>query len=123
MAHTDCDSLLNCTFANIMGYAKERSKLEKLSEKTTGLQSYDVKSLTVITDIYEQYSHIIRILKNKAPDAFNDLYLNELQQIKECKRQMKLVEEEEIRQTSFTNYKETLLVALKKTIKATSENE
>ncbi len=104
-----------------MGFAKERKKLEKLSEKTTGLQHYDDKSLAVITDIFEQYSHTVRILKNKNAEAFHDLYLNELQQVKACKRSLKLAEEEEDRQANFITYKETLLDALTKTIQASTD--
>ena len=99
-----------------MGYSKERKKLEKLSEKISKLQQYDAKNLVVITDIYEQYSHTARILKNKEPEAFNELYLNELQQVKECKRKLKVVEENENIEVNFVKYKETLLDALSKTI-------
>ena len=99
-----------------MGYSKERKKLEKLSEKISKLQQYDAKNLVVITDIYEQYSHTARILKNKEPDAFNELYLNELQQVKECKRKLKLVEESENIEVNFVKYKDTLINALSKTI-------
>lgn len=100
-----------------MAYTKERKKLEKLSEKITSLQNYDDKSLAIISDIYEQYSHTVRILKNKAPEMFNELYLNELQQVKEHKRLLKVGEEED-RQVNFINYKEALLDALTKTIQA-----
>ncbi|TJZ53712.1 hypothetical protein FAZ15_16950 [Sphingobacterium olei] len=100
-----------------MAYTKERKKLEKLVEKITGLQHYDDKSLAIISDIYEQYSHTVRILKNKAPEMFNELYLNELQQVKEFKRILKVGEEED-RQVNFINYKEALLDALTKTIHA-----
>lgn len=103
-----------------MAYAKERKKLEKLSEKITGLQNYDGKSLTIITDIYDQYSHTARILKNKDAEIFNELYLNELQQVKECKRLLKVGEEED-RQVNFVSYKETLSDALAKTIQAIKE--
>ena len=99
-----------------MGFTKERKKLEKLSEKVTGLKEYDAKNLVIITDIYEQYSHTARILKNKEPDAFNDLYLNELQQVKECKRRLKLIEEEENKAVNFIKYKDALINALTKTI-------
>lgn len=101
-----------------MGFTKERKKLEKLSEKITGLQQNDAKSLAIITDIYEQYSHTARILKNKEPDAFNDLYLNELQEVKACKRNLKLAEEDEIREVNFNKYKDALIDALTKTIQA-----
>lgn len=100
-----------------MAYAKERKRLEKLSEKITDLQNYDDKSLTVITHIYEQYSHTIRILKNKDAETFNDLYLKELQQVKELKRLLKVGEGED-RQVNFINYKTALSDALKKTIQA-----
>lgn len=102
-----------------MGYAKERGKLEKLSAKMTALTGYDDKNLKVITDVYEQYSHTVRILKNKDSDSFNALYENDLQQIKECKRSLKLSEEDEVRQAVFVKYKDTLLVAIEKTIEAT----
>lgn len=101
-----------------MGFTKERKKLEKLSEKVTALKQYDAKSLVVITDCYEQYSHTARILKNKEPDVFNELYLNELQQVKACKRNLKLVEEVENCEVNFNKYKETLIAAMHKTIEA-----
>ncbi|WP_140939672.1 hypothetical protein [Sphingobacterium lumbrici] len=103
-----------------MAYTKERKKLEKLSEKITSLQNYDDKSLTIITDIYEQYSHTTRILKNKDTETFNELYLNELQQVKECKRILKVGEEED-RQVNFIKYKETLSNALEKTIQTAKD--
>lgn len=105
-----------------MGYAKERGKLEKLSEKTTKLAIYDEKSLAIITDIYEQYSHTVRILKNKDADSFMELYQNELQQVKECKRLIKQSEEEGDRQNMFIEYRDVLAKAIEKTIQATKES-
>lgn len=105
-----------------MGWTKERKKLEKLSEKITTLQNYDGQNLTIITDIFEQYSHTVRILKNKATATFNDLYLNELQQVKECKKLLKDGQEED-RQVNFVTYKEALIDALAKTIAATNSTE
>ncbi|TKB97523.1 hypothetical protein [Pedobacter cryophilus] len=103
-----------------MGYAKERGKLEKLSTKISALTNYDDKSLTIITDIFEQYSHSIRILKNKNPEAFTNLYENELQQVKLVKRQLKLSEEAD-RQDSFINYRDALLTALNSAINVTKQ--
>ena len=103
-----------------MGYAKERGKLEKLSTKVSGLTNYDDKSLTIITDIFEQYSHSIRILKNKNPEAFNNLYETELQQVKLVRRSLKLSEEAD-RQDSFNNYKDALLAALNSAISVTKQ--
>ncbi|MGY4386495.1 hypothetical protein ACVWYN_003550 [Pedobacter sp. UYP24] len=98
-----------------MGYAKERGKLEKLSTKVSGLTNYDDKSLAVITDIFEQYSHAVRILKNKNPETFTELYQNELEQVKVVKRLLKLSEEAD-RQDNFIKYKESLLSALNSAI-------
>ncbi len=103
-----------------MGYAKERGKFEKLSTKVSGLTNYDDKTLVVITDIYEQYSHSLRILKNKNPEVFIALYQNELQQIKEVKKALKESEEAD-RQDKFIKYKEALLQALNNIIQATKE--
>ena len=103
-----------------MGYAKERGKLEKLSTKVGGLTNYDDKSLTIITDIFEQYSHSIRILKNKNPEAFNQIYENELQQVKLVRRLLKLSEEAN-RQDSFINYRDALLAALNNAITVTKQ--
>jgi hypothetical protein len=61
-----------------MAYAKERGKFETLLTKVNGLQNYDDKSLTIINDIFEQYSHSVRILKNKNPEAFNGLFKTNL---------------------------------------------
>ena len=103
-----------------MGYAKERGKLEKLSTKVSALKNYDDKSLAVITDIFEQYSHSIRILKNKNPEAFTGLYQNELEQVKVVKRALKVSEEAD-RQDNFAKYKDALLVALNSAVKVTIE--
>jgi len=103
-----------------MGYAKERGILEKLSTKVSGLKIYDDKSLTIITDIFEQYSHSIRILKNKNPEAFNDLYENDLQQVKLVKRSLKVSEEAD-RQDSFIKYRDSLLGALNSAVRVTKE--
>ncbi|TCD12218.1 hypothetical protein EZ449_04200 [Pedobacter frigidisoli] len=104
-----------------MGYAKERGKLEKLSTKVGALTIYDDKSLTIITDIFEQYSHSIRILKNKNNESFNDIYLNELQLVKTFKRALKLSEEGD-RQDSFIKYRDALLAALNNAIAVTNES-
>ncbi|UKT64784.1 hypothetical protein [Pedobacter mucosus] len=104
-----------------MGYAKERGKFEKLLTKVDGLTNYDDKSLTVITDIFEQYSHSLRILKNKNAESFNDLYLNELQQVKELKKSLKASEEAD-RQDNFVKYKDGLSSALQKIILVTKES-
>ena len=94
-----------------MGYAKERGKLEKLSTKVSALKNYDDKSLSILTDVFEQYSHAVRILKNKNPEVFMGLYQNELEQAKVAKRALKLSEEAD-RQDNFIKYRDTLLVAL-----------
>lgn len=98
-----------------MGYAKERVKLEKLSTKVSGLTNYDDKNLTIITDIFEQYSHAIRILKNKNPDIFIDQYKNELEEVKLLKRTLKLGEEAD-REENFQKYRDSLLAALNSAI-------
>lgn len=101
-----------------MGYAKERGKFEKLAKKLNGLLIYDDKSLVIITDIFEQYSHSIRILKNKNPEAFTDLYKNELEQVKVVKRALKESEEAD-RQANFIIYKDAMLAALNSAIELT----
>jgi dsDNA-binding SOS-regulon protein len=103
-----------------MGYAKERGKFEKLTTKVSGLKNYDDKSLTIITDIFEQYSHSVRILKNKNPEAFNELYQNELQQVKLNKKSLTLSEEAD-RQDHFIKYRDSLLAALNNAITAIKE--
>lgn len=104
-----------------MGYAKERGKLEKLLTKIVGINIYDEKSLTILIDTHEKYSHTIRILKNKEPDAFTDLYTNELQEIKEGRKATKESETDEARQSNFIIYKDSIVRALEKSIKATKE--
>jgi len=109
----------NWYIAAIMGYAKERSKLEKLSAKIAGVNIYDQKNLAILIDIYEQYSHTVRILKNKEPETFGDLYNNELQEVKTGKRSLKESDSEETRQTNFLAFKASIQIALENTIKAT----
>ena len=104
-----------------MSHAKERGKLEKLSTKVDGLTNYDDKSLAIITDVFEQYSHIIRILKNKNPDKFTGQYKNELEQVKLDKRTLKLGDEVD-RQENFVRYKDSLLAAVNNAILLIKEN-
>jgi len=94
-----------------MGYAKERGKFEKLLTKVNSLTNYDEKSLAVITDIYEQYSHTVRILKNKNPDTFSALYLEDLPQVKLFRNTLKVSEEAD-RQDSFLKLRDSLSSAL-----------
>lgn len=101
-----------------MGYAKERGKFEKLATKVSALANYDDKSLIVISDIFEQYSHSVRILKNKNPEAFNELYLNELPQVKLTRKALKESEEAD-REANFLKYKDALLAALNNAIAVT----
>ena len=105
-----------------MGYAKERGKLEKLLVRVTGISTYDEKSLANLVDTHEKYSHTVRILKNKEPETFGELYTNELQEVKEGRKSVKESDSDEARQSNFTIYKDTILKALQKTIKATNES-
>ena len=105
-----------------MGYAKERGKLEKLSAQIIGLDIYNEKNLAILIDSHEKYSHTLRILKNKQPDTFSDLYKNELQEIKEGKKSVKESDTEDARQDHFVRYKTTILGALEKTIQATRDS-
>ena len=105
-----------------MGYAKERGKLEKLATKVKALTNYDEKSLAIITDIYEQYSHTVRILKNKNPDTFNEAYENQLPQVKIAKNALKSSEEAD-RQDNFIKYQYFLSTAIIGTIALTNESK
>jgi hypothetical protein len=104
-----------------MGYAKERGKLEKLSTKVNGLTNYDEKGLAIVTDIYEQYSHTVRILKNKNPDTFNEVYQKDLPQVKQVRNTLK-VSEEEHRQDNFIAFRDCLSAALNSAITLTKES-
>lgn len=103
-----------------MGYAKERGKFELLAAKVSSLKFYDEKSLAIITDIYEQFSHSLRILKNKNPEAFITLYQNELEQVKLAKQTLKQSEEAE-RQENFLKFKDVLNNALASAISTSKE--
>jgi hypothetical protein len=105
-----------------MGYAKERGKLEKLSAQISGLDNYSEKSFAILIDHQEKYSHTVRILKNKEPETFSDLYKNELQEVKDGRKAVKDSETDEARQQNFTLYKSTLVNALEKTIEATKNS-
>ncbi len=102
-----------------MGYAKERGKLEKLSAQISGLDQYSEKNFAVLVDHQEKYSHTIRILKNKEPETFGDLFQNELQEVKDGRKAVKESETDEARQEKFVQYKAILTGALEKTIAAT----
>jgi N-acetyl-gamma-glutamylphosphate reductase len=99
-----------------MGYAKERGKLEKLLVTLSGITGYNEKSLAVLVDTHEKYSHTVRILKNKEPEAFTDQYTNELQSVKDARKTLKESETDEAKQESFTAYKDVIVNALQKTI-------
>jgi len=104
-----------------MGYAKERGKLEKLLTRLVGVNIYNEKSLAVLHDCHEKYSHTVRILKNKEPEFFTDLYKNELQEVKDGKKAVKEEDAIEDRQNNFLAYKEAITRAIDKTIQATHE--
>jgi hypothetical protein len=104
-----------------MGYAKERGKLEMLSTKVSSLTNYDDKSLAIITDISEQYSHTVRILKNKNPDTFNKVYLEDLPQVKIARNSLKVSEEGD-RQDNFMKFRDSLLAALNSAVTLTKES-
>lgn len=101
-----------------MGYAKERGKLEKLLTKTNGIGTFDEQNLKVLNDIHEQYSHTVRILKNKEPETFLELYTNELQQVKAGKVALRDSESDEARGENFDAYKNIVSAALEATIEA-----
>ncbi|TDG36143.1 hypothetical protein EZJ43_10400 [Pedobacter changchengzhani] len=101
-----------------MGYAKERGKFEILATKVGGLTIYDDKSVKIITDIFEQFSHSVRILKNKNPETFTNLFLNELEQVKVVKRALKLSEEAD-RQDTFVKYRDILKDGLESAVALT----
>lgn len=104
-----------------MGYAKERGKLEKILSKIVGINIYDEKSLAILIDGHEKYSHTIRILKNKEPEIFTVQYQNELQEIKEGRKSVKESDSDEARQNNFVSYKDAIVRALEKGIKTTNE--
>jgi hypothetical protein len=104
-----------------MGYAKERGKLEKVLAKIIWIKVYDEKNLAIILDSHEQFSHTIRILKNKEPEIFTDLYNTELQEVKDGRKLFKESEGEETRLTNFLAYKDIIVKALEKTIKVSNE--
>ena len=118
--HSSNDIIFGITgiFASIMGYAKERGKLEKLM-KIVGLNVYNEKNLAIMVDCHEKYSHTIRILKNKEPEAFTDMYTNDLQEVKDGRKAVKESETDETRLSNFISYRDVLLRALEKAIKAT----
>jgi hypothetical protein len=104
-----------------MAYAKERGKLEQLLTKLAGINIFNEKSLAILDDIQEKYSHTVRILKNKEPETFGDLYKNELQEIKACKKAVKESDSVETTEQTFVLYKESVLRAVEKTIKTTQD--
>ncbi|HEX8608144.1 MAG TPA: hypothetical protein VF679_05835 [Pedobacter sp.] len=105
-----------------MGYAKERGKLEQLSTKIRTINNYDEKSLAILVDSHEKYSHTVRILKNKAPQSFEELYKVELQAVKDARKILKESETDEAKQSNFLIYKDSLVTALEKTIQATVDS-
>lgn len=104
-----------------MGYAKERGKFEKVLARIAGISMFDEKNLSVLLDSHEKYSHTLRILKNKNPDAFIELYEKELQEIKEARKIVKECDSEKTCQDSFIAYRDLIVSALEKTIKTTNE--
>lgn len=105
-----------------MGYAKERAKLEKLLVKLVGVNMYNEKSVAILVDTHEQYSHTVRILKNKEPETFTGLYTTELEQIKQGRKVLKEADGLENLQNSFVAYKDILVKAIEKGIQTTHES-
>jgi hypothetical protein len=105
-----------------MGYAKERGKLEQLSTKIKTINTYDEKSLAILVDVHEKYSHTVRILKNKEPETFEEINKVELQAVKDARKALKETESDEAKQSNFLVYKDALVTALEKTIQATVDS-
>jgi len=108
-------------FVAIMGYAKERGKLEKLLTKLVGVNIYNEKGLVALNDCHENYSHTVRILKNKEPELFTELYKKELQEVKDAKKTINPEDAIEDRQNKFNAYKDVIVNAIEKTIAKTNE--
>jgi hypothetical protein len=106
-----------------MGYAKERGKLEKVLTQLVGINIYNEKNLLILDDSHDKFSHTVRILKNKEPEAFSTFYTEDLQAVKKEKKAVREVEAlaVEERQNSFNTYKESIQRAVENTIKATLE--
>lgn len=102
-----------------MGYTKERVKLEKLLKKLSGVSFYIEKSIDLLINTHEEYSHTIRILKNKEPEVFTSHYTDELQAIKLAKKSLKESDTDLAKEQNFNAYKEVIITALQKTIGAT----
>ena len=105
-----------------MGYAKERGKLEKLLTKTAAIDIYNEKNLAILVDSHEKYSHTVRILKNKEPETFEELYKTDLEKVKEGRKAVKESDSDEARQSSFTSYKEIIVQSIENAIKTTLES-
>ena len=101
-----------------MGYKKERVKLEKLLVKVNGINNYNDKSFDILQHTQEEYSHTIRILKNKEPEVFMSHYTDELQAIKVAKKTLKESVEDQTKEENFTAYKDLIVKALQKSIDA-----
>ena len=99
-------------FAAIMGYAKERGKLEQLLTKIKSVSTYDDKNLTILVDAHEKYSHTVRILKNKEPEMFEPFSKVELQDVKDARKALKESETDELKQSNFELYKAAIVTAL-----------
>lgn len=104
-----------------MSYAKERGKLELLLVKIGSLNDYNEKSMSVLIDSHEKYSHTLRILKNKHPEAFLSIYQVDLEEVKAGKKTTKESDSDELRNAAFAAYKATISNAIQKTIKVTTE--
>jgi hypothetical protein len=105
-----------------MGYAKERGKLEQLLSKIKTVSIYNEKSLAILVDGHEKYSHTVRILKNKEPETFESLYKSELEEVKVSRKALKESDTDETKQTNFIVYQKAIVTALEKTIQATLES-
>lgn len=79
--------------------------------------TFDNENLETITDLFNQYSHTTRILKNKDTATFDELYATEFQEIKECKSALRDAEEADC-QIRFIAYKDALLDAITRSIDA-----
>jgi hypothetical protein len=102
-----------------MGYTKERVKLEKLLVKLNGVSIHINKSLDLLINTYEEYSHTVRILKNKEPEVFTSHYAEELQAIKLAKKTLKESDTDLAKEENFNAYKEVIITSIQKTIGAT----
>jgi len=94
-----------------MASNKEKIKLNKVLDLLADVHSFNEPNLLIVTEAFEEYNKIIRVLHKQNPNVFANLYKHDLAEIRGHKRNVKEDFADEAQQAHFQSYRDALINA------------